>query len=253
MTTNFDVPSDWFETFFTGPANRFWEAMVPPAATVADAAFIIRHLDISPLARIVDAPCGAGRHALALARRGFRVTGVDISEDALARAAEAAEAEQLPATFTRADMRRLPIDEPADGIISMGNSISYFDAEGTRALFANFAANLRPGGRLVIDTGCCAESVLPNHQAERTFEFDGGSYASVTFYDPLASVLKTRAELRLGEECHELRYAHRIVTTGELVRELDAAGLETLGLYRDVDDNEFVVGAPRLLLVARRR
>lgn len=253
MTTNFDVPSDWFETFFTGPANRFWEAMVPLAATAADAAFIIRHLDISPPARIVDSPCGAGRHALALARQGFRVTGVDISEEALTRAADAAEGEHSPATFLRADMRRFSLDKPADGIISMGNSISYFDADGTRALFESFAKALQPGGRLVIDTGCCAESVLPNHQAERTFEFDGGSYRTVTFYDPVASVLKTRAELRLGEESHALRYAHRIVTTGELVRELDATGLETLGLYRDVDDNEFMVGAPRLLLVACRR
>lgn len=251
MTPNFDVPADWYETFFQGPANRFWEAMVPPEATAADAAFIVRHIGAAPRV-VIDAPCGAGRHALALARAGYRVTGVDISEEAVARAAERAKVENLPAYFMLADMRHFAVDEPVDAVISMGNSISYFDDTGTHALFANFAENLRPGGALILDTGCCAESVLPNFQAEREFKFDGGDYRSALFYDPKTSLLKTKATLRLGAEMHDLRYAHRLVTTGALVHALDKAGFETIGLYRDTDDNAFIVGSPRLLLVANK-
>lgn len=252
MISNFDVPANWYETFFTGPANRFWEAMTPPEATAAEAAFVARHIG-PPLQTLIDASCGAGRHALALARAGYSVIGVDISEDAVARAAKAAKAEALPAEFRIDDMRRFRLDEPGDAIISMGNSISYFDDAGTRELFANFARNLRGGGRLVLDTGCCAESVLPSFKPERAFEFDGGDYRSRLFYDPMTSVLKTKATLRLGEETHELRYAHRVTTTGALVRSLDDAGFDTIGLYQNTDDGAFAIGAPRLLLVARRR
>ncbi len=252
MISNFQVPGNWYETFFTGPANRFWEAMVPPEATAAEIAFIARQIG-EPSQIVIDAPCGAGRHALGLARAGYHVVGVDISAEAIGRAEEAARAEALSAEFRIADMRRFALDEPADAIVSLGNSISYFDEAGTRALFENFARNVRRGGWLVIDTGCCAESVLPDFKAERRFDVDGGDYRSAVFYDPMTSTLKTKALLRLGEETHELRYAHRIVTTGELIRALDTTGFETLGLYRDTDDNEFSLGAPRLLVVALRK
>ena len=251
MTPNFDVPADWYETFFTGPANCFWEAMVPASATIAETAFIVRHIGAAPRV-VVDAPCGAGRHALSLARAGYRVIGADISEEAIARANDAASAERLPAAFAVADMRRFA-SEPADALISMGNSISYFDDAGTRALFGNFARHVKPGGALILDTGCCAESVLPNFKTERVFEFEGGDYRSALFYDPKTSLLKTKATLRLGAERHDLRYAHRLVTTGALVGALDEAGFETADLYADPEDAPFAIGAPRLLLLARRR
>jgi len=251
MQQDFDVPADWYESFFTGPVNRFWETMVLPEATKADLAFIRRHLSAPPPARILDVPCGAGRHALALARLGYRITGVDISADALVRAAAAAREEKLPADFTEADMRTFELKEPFDAVICLGNSIAYFDSAGMETFLARVAASLRPGGRLILDTHGCAESIFPLRD-EREIEFDGGSYRSRFCYDPLRSLLKTKAQLRLGETLHELLYAHFVVTSGELVRRLRSVGLETLALYADTDDAPYRLGSPRLLLVAIR-
>jgi SAM-dependent methyltransferase len=249
MTPDFDVPSNWHETFFTGPANRFWENVIPPGATQADVDFILR---AGVSGRVVDVACGAGRHSLALARLGHRVTGVDSSVEAIERASAAATSRGLPAAFIVGDMRRFRINSPADGLICMGNSIAYFDGDGAAEIFANFAANLRRGGRIAIDTGSCAESVLPNLQLERRFEFPGGSYDARLAYDPKASLLKTAAELRLGEEEHQLRYAHFIVTAGELVRRLAEAGIETLRLCADPGGSDYAVGSPRLMLIGQK-
>lgn len=161
MTSDFYVPSNWYETFFSGPANNFWEAMVPAAATSADVVFATRHLHLEPTARILDVPCGSGRHALELARSGFRVTGLDISQDAITRAEAAARDGGVAASFLRADMLHFVIDEPVDAIVCLGNSLGYFEPDRTVAFLGRLAASLRSGGRLVLDTSVCAESVFP--------------------------------------------------------------------------------------------
>jgi cyclopropane fatty-acyl-phospholipid synthase-like methyltransferase len=251
MTADFTVPADWYRSFFTGPVNRFWENVTPEAATRADVAFVRRHLGAEPPAAILDLPCGAGRHSLGLARFGYQVTGIDISQEAVARASVQAQAEGIPADFRHADMRELDESDRFDAAICFGNSIGYFPPEETEAFFGRVARALKPGGLLILDSSCCAESILPL-QERRDLAFEGGSYRSELAYDATASVLKTRAELRLGEEVHYLRYAHQIVTSGELVRMLRAAGLRTRALYGGVEDEPYRPGCPRLLLVANR-
>src|SRR4051812_33488628 len=168
--------------------------MVPAEATAADIAFAQRHLDLHPPAHILDIPCGAGRHALALADVGYRVTGVDLSQEAVARAGAAGRERGLSAVFVHGDMRDFEAEGPFDGIICLGNSISYFDPPGTGLFLRSLAAKLRPGGRLILDTHCCAESLFPL-QAERRLDFDGGCYESRLSYDPMTSRLRTVAEL----------------------------------------------------------
>ena len=251
MHLRFNVPADWYTTFFTAPVNHFWEMMISEEATQADIGFITRHIGQRPPARVLDIPSGAGRHAFALAEAGYDVLGIDISADAVARAKEAATRSCSPAQFLEGDMRTFEASEPADAAICFGNSAGYFGADGMADLFARFARNVRKGGRVIVDSYTCAESIFPLEQ-RRELDFCGGSYTSELRYDPLRSVLETEAVLRLGEERHELRYAHQVVTTGELARFLKAAGFETLAMYGDTDDKPYAVGSARLLLVAER-
>ena len=251
MNNDFDVPENWYESFFTGPANAFWEKMVPAEATAADIAFAARHLALAKGAKILDVPCGAGRHALALAEHGYEVTGVDLSEEAIGRATACASERGLPVRFIRSDMRRFEADGAFDGAICFGNSISYFDAGGSALFFRKLAQSLNPGGRLILDSFSCAESIFPL-QPVRQLTFEGGAYDARMAYDAMTSRLCTAAELRLGNEVHKLRYAHYVVTAGALVHQLEEAGLRTLALYGDTEDTPFAAGSRRLLLVADR-
>src|SRR3954468_8136843 len=248
MHDDFDVPANWYEQFFTPAVNRFWESIVSPEATAADLDFVIRQIGPPP-ARVLDVPCGAGRHALGLAARGYDVTGIDLSPDAIARATAAAG--DLPARFVRADMRDFPIGARFDAAICMGNSIGYFGPEGMAAFFARLAAALRPGGKLILDSGTCAESLFPLPEG-REIAFEGGVYRSRYAYDAMQSLLKTDGALVLDRGTHRLRYAHTVVTSGALVRELVRCGLKTEALYGDVGQGRFAPGSPRLLLVAER-
>lgn len=251
MTSQFSVPSDWYKTFFTDPVVRFWDAAIPPAATQAEVAFILRHAGVSPPATIADVPCGTGRHAIALAKAGFEVTALDSSAEALQRAQASAQT-GLSVQFLRSDMLDLEVDTPVDALICMGNSVGYFEPALTQKLLQRFAAALRTGGRLIVDTGICAESLLPI-SLDRRFTFPGGSYEQEITYDAFQSTLNTRAHLTLDGETHELLYRHFVMTSGELVRLLRAAGFNTLALYGDPHDAAFGPGSPRLLLLAVKK
>lgn len=71
--------SNWFEDFFHGVATDLWRKVGTPELTRADADFFEKTLGKKK--RLLDVPCGNGRHSLELARRGCRVTGLDISKE----------------------------------------------------------------------------------------------------------------------------------------------------------------------------
>ena len=78
-----DVPTNWWESFFEGVAVTMWLQALPAEHTQREADRLACLLAASPGAEILDVPCGAGRLALALVERGYRLTGVDWSSEFL--------------------------------------------------------------------------------------------------------------------------------------------------------------------------
>src|SRR5438309_10894558 len=117
--------SNWFEDFFHGIANDLWRKAVTAEQTRAEADFLERTL--GKKGRLLDIPCGNGRHSLELARRGCRATGVDLSTEFIAEAKATAITANLSVKFQLGDMRRLAFDEEFDGAFRMGNSFGYFE------------------------------------------------------------------------------------------------------------------------------
>src|SRR6476646_2265358 len=64
------ISSTWYENFFTELQNEFWRRAASPAMTSADIEFIESRFALTPRSRILDVPCGSGRHSIALAQRG---------------------------------------------------------------------------------------------------------------------------------------------------------------------------------------
>ena len=142
------MKTEWFETFFQGPAVDFWTRAMPPAQTLADADFLEKTFDVKPGARLLDVPCGNGRHSIELARRGYRVTGIDLSEEFLA----AARAE-LDADWRKGDMRALDVEAAAfDGAFCFGNSFGYLDHAGVAEFLSALSETLQPGDALLLGT-----------------------------------------------------------------------------------------------------
>jgi SAM-dependent methyltransferase len=130
----------WFSTFL---------ATIPPERTARELAFLRRQLPVDRFRRVLDIACGAGRHAHALGRAGYHVTGVDTAAAVL----EAARARRTPnVSFVEADMRALPaLGGEFDAAICLWQSFGGFDAETNRRVLRTVHDRLRPGGRFVLD------------------------------------------------------------------------------------------------------
>lgn len=132
--------------------------------------FVIQALGLRGRERILDLACGFGRHALELARRGYSVVGVDVTEAYVEDARAAARAEDLRVELVRGDVRELAYLEEFDAVLNMADgAIGYFDTEEENLrLFDVVAAALRPGGKHVL--GVCSADHARKHFPRRHWE-----------------------------------------------------------------------------------
>jgi SAM-dependent methyltransferase len=247
------METQWYETFFTSLAIDFWRAAVPDEVTAAEVDFIARALEVSPPALLLDLPTGSGRHAHALARRGYRVSGVDLSAVALqvARGARGTTDETNP-QWLHGDMRQPPPGGPYDGAFCFGNSFGYLTHEDTRGFVRNMLQALRPGARWLIDTGIAAESLLPHLVSERTLEAGGVTYAVRSRYDAWGGRLVQSCQMTRGEERQASEASYGVYTVAEIRRLLEAEGWLVLSALGSLDGRPFAFGDRRLLLLAQR-
>ena len=243
----------WYQSFFTPLALEFWRAAVPAEATLAETDFLERWLLLRPEASLLDLPCGLGRHAIALAERGYRVTGIEsLVICGGAGAARGGRARALR-EFVRGELRDPPPGAPFDGALCMGNSFGYLDAEGTRSFARNVLRSLRPGGRWVIDTGCAAESLLPPPPRGAA---PGGRRHPLRGEEPLRRARGT-ARLRVPALARRRARARSLQPrslhgSGDPADARSRARGRVIAALGSCDDAPYAVGERRLLLVAER-
>ena len=245
------VSPTWYTDFFTELPNEFWRRAVPPGAAAEEIDFAERELGLVPGSRVLDAPCGSGRHVLELAARGYRATGVDISAEAVDHARRAAAAAGLAVELRRADMREVPRDGSFDAVLCLGNSVGYLDTAGTRELVAAFAGAVRPGGGLVVDYSAAAETVLPAFAgAPRTMRAGDVVVDATTEYDLPRSRLLSHYRFTRGSEVVESTAVHHVRTCAQIGELLADAGFTDIRLHAAPDGTPYALGGARLLVTA---
>lgn len=120
--------------------------------TQNEVAFLTRQLPLPDYQQVLDLCCGQGRHALALSRRGYQVTGLDRDEAAITEARQRAREAAQDIAYIVGDMLHLDRwpDEYA-AILSMWQSFGYFDEATNKVLLSQIHQKLTPTGRFVID------------------------------------------------------------------------------------------------------
>lgn len=108
----------WYEELFDGYAKTY-DNEVFVQGTNGECDFIEKELDYNKLLKIIDVGCGTGRHAIELTKRGYRVTGIDLSESQIQRAKEKANKNKLNIDFLRHDARNLPFNQEFDVAIML--------------------------------------------------------------------------------------------------------------------------------------
>ncbi|MFQ3669380.1 MAG: class I SAM-dependent methyltransferase [Fimbriimonadaceae bacterium] len=141
--------------------------------TATEVSFLIEKLQLEPGQHLVDIGCGTGRHAVEFARRGFRVTGVDLSAGMLDQARQKAEAAGVDVEFVHADAREFVREAAFDAAICLcegGLGLADFDVDPLShdlAILQNVFADLRPGSPFAI-TALNGYSVIRRKESGRS-------------------------------------------------------------------------------------
>jgi SAM-dependent methyltransferase len=243
----------WYDGFF----GEDYLAVAPrdPERTAREVDFVVERLGLEPAARVLDLACGHGRHTVELARRGFRVTGLDLSEPSLARAREAAHAEGVDVELVHGDMRELPWEDEFDAVVNLFTAFGYFaeQADDERVL-GEVERALRPGGSFLLDV-VSLFLLARGFRARDWQQLEGGrTMLEDRDYDPLTGRSNvTWTFVAPTGERSELRHSLRVYTLPELRGMLERAGLEVAEAWGGFDGEPYGFEGRRLIVHARRR
>jgi len=108
----------WYELLFENYGEKY-DNEVFTQGTIGECDFLEQEFNFDKSLKILDVGCGTGRHSIELTKRGYTVTGIDLSESQLARAKSKAEKEGLNIDFQQQDARNLPFNAEYDVAIML--------------------------------------------------------------------------------------------------------------------------------------
>lgn len=143
----------WYEELFTNYAETYDKESFTQG-TLQETNFIESEINHDKSRRILDIGCGTGRHAIELAKRGYEVTGIDLSESQLARAEQKANTENVNVNFLKADARKLDYNDEFDLVIMIcEGAFSLMETDKMNySILENATKALKNGGKLIFTT-----------------------------------------------------------------------------------------------------
>jgi SAM-dependent methyltransferase len=261
--------NEWFKTDWFND-SEFWEQYAPimfddahwtEVPSVADSITRLARFDfynetqqekLSSSPKILDLCCGFGRISAEFARRGFAVTGVDITESYLQTAREEASYENLNIEYVNADAREFKKPNFFDMAVNLYISLGYFSDQKDDLLLArNVCESLKSGGSFIIETMGKEIAVRDFVEAEW---FERAGFTVLTKYEPADSwtFLKNRWILIKDGKRIEKTFTQRLYSASELRSLLTEAGFAKVEIFGDWDESLYDQRAKKLIAVGRK-
>ena len=184
------MPSTWDEVY----NQRFMTMWYPNEDIIRFCALLIqkklthdRYEVKRKVDRVLDLGCGNGRHAIYFASQGFKASGVDISEQAIAWANDWAARERLEVDFRVSDIASLPYDTATFDVVVSHGVLDHVTAEVAQKAVQEVHRVLKPGGLFYCDLRSTEdyEFGAGRPTARNEFILDGGYERGLTqhFFD----------------------------------------------------------------------
>ena len=244
---------EWFDD------DSFWRELYPfmfPEQRVADADEQVAKalvLTKPPGKSVLDLCCGPGRCSIALAKKGFRVTGVDKTKYLLNKARAKAKAAHINIEWVRKDMRDFVRPASFALVLSMFTSFGYFDdRQDDRTVLENMFTSLQPGGACIIE-------VLGKERLARILQ------PTISTVLPDGTLMVERHEIfddwtRVRNEwllirngrARSFKFHHTIYSGQELRDRMERVGFVAVKLHGNLDGDEYGPNAQRLIAIGRK-
>lgn len=223
---------EWYEELFNNYAEKY-ENEVFTQGTTGEVDFLESEIDYDKNFKILDVGCGTGRHAIELTRRGYSVTGVDLSENMLRKARENASNAGFEIDFRQADARDLPFKEDFDLVIMLcegGFPLMETD-EMNFQILESAAHSLNDKGKLIFTT---LNGLYPLFHSVKDFinansksqTNSGNTFDIMTFRDEYLFETEDDDGNKLTLNCNE-----RYHVPSEITWLLKSIGFNEIGIY----------------------
>jgi SAM-dependent methyltransferase len=245
----------WYVSFFGEDYLNIYRHTLTAERTEKEVAFAARKLDLDAGARVLDLCCGHGRHSVLLAKRGYKVTGLDLSQSYLDLAQRAASDRKVALDTVSADMREIPFNDYFDAAINMYSSFGYLEseAEDIRVL-ESISRSLKRGGRLLLDMLNREWAVANYIQNDWHSETDGTLYVEHRALDLASSRMRVRFIIVSpnGDRHDSIGHDIRLYTLTEMTRLLERVGFGGIEVSGGFDDERYGIDSRRMILCAQK-
>lgn len=249
---------------WTTKEAQAWDLSVPKSQTKREVGFLTWSFSTfadRKVKKVLDLACGTGRLALALAAKGYDVTGIDRFPATLKRARENAEKRSLQLKLVQTSLQEVNVEGSFDAVYCV-QALYYLSNENELSgALTKIESLIRPGGILIIDTGNFI-SIFGTYKKVRKMSAHGEDWwirrtvnhkiddVNMLFYHMESNVMKIQGKIRKWRETHVLR----MWTFPELRVQLTNHGFSNIHLYgqQKARAKEATDHAPRLVLVATR-
>lgn len=224
----------WWDDFF--PSFRPVFDRIPQKNTNALVRYVIAKLDLKPGRKFLDCPCGIGRIALPLARKGIKVTGVDLMPSYLEEMGRRADRRGLKIACRQCDMRRINFDRQFDAAGNLWTSFGFFPKESdNRLTLRKMYQALKPGGKFMLYL-INRDWVLANYIESGWFDSGGTKVLEKGTFDYATST--KRSTWYFLQDGHEVarECTIRLYSYHELVAMLQSVGFVDIQGYGSLKD-----------------
>ena len=242
---------NWYEELFN--TKEYLEVYKNRGNVEAEtlAELILSNIKIEAGAKILDMAAGAGRHVINFAKRGFKVTAVDLSNNLLNVAKENASVYDFNIDFVHSDIRKFETSSKFDLVLNLFTSIGYFDNDEENFDLLRKAYNLlKPGGCFVLDY--FNRNYLENNLIPNSVETINGSVINQNRSIRGDRVIK---EIVIKKNGDTKKYFEsvRMFRFNELQIELEKTGFKIISTFGDLDGKPFVLEtSPRVIIFASK-
>lgn len=249
-----DPKPEWPVAFFDDDYLRIYRPQFSPERTAAEIGFIADSLALPAAGEVLDLACGFGRHAIGMAARGYRVTGVDFNPRYLDIAMADAASAGVHVAWRTGDMRALTDTLAFDGVYSYFTSFGYFEDDDNERVLANVARAIRPRGRFLLDLA--NRDWLLTHPQQRTWtqREDGALLMEETQLDLVTSRVRTRQLLMDPQGGTQVtkEFSLRTYTCAELSALLRRHGFTVREVLGGPEREPYSEASRRLVLLSER-
>lgn len=246
------VPKDWWRRFFQKDYLQVYERQDLVRAPL-EVEGIIEILDLPKGCKILDLCCGYGRHSIPLAKKGYEMTGVDLSPVLLKKAKEWAREEGVQVRWLRGDMRELPFQNEFEGVINIFTAFGYFEEERENLKVLKCVSRaLKKGGRFLLDT-INREWIIRNFKGKDWEKIDRDTYAlDERELDLIRNRIRART-LFLGKGKRKgMSHSLRLYSLGEMIHMMNEAGLSFVSCLGGLEGGEYSNESKRMVILAKK-